>query len=236
MLEILGMAPSQIPQYTGEGFRNLQTLMIRDSIFRPFIELSQLAKAIPLLVPKCSDPFTEDLIADARNLSQYRFQNLPLLTEDPLQVVDITVDDSIEAEDGLTRDIIHATFAVYSLCWLVTRLFTTHVTFPVPSSRRFRLNTVFEIQSTMDRCESVAYNNLYVMRMQVWAMVIGGIAAEDVDLGLRTWMASRLHDLCSKLGLRDWAAVSEVVTTFAWMEDACDHAGRKFWAEVENMT
>jgi hypothetical protein len=230
------MTPSQIPPHTGEGFRNLQTLMIRESIFRPFIELSQLAQAIPLLVPKCSDPTTEDLIADARNLSQYRFQNLPLLTEDPLLVVDIMVEESIEAEDILTQDIIHATFAVYSLCWLVTQLFTSHVTFPVPSSRRFRLNGVFELQSTMNRCESVAYNNLYVMRLQVWAMVIGGIAAEDIDIGLRNWMVSRLQDLCRKLGLRDWAAVSEVLNTFAWMEYACDHAGRKLWAEVENMT
>ncbi|CRG89124.1 Protein transport protein sec39 [Talaromyces islandicus] len=236
VLEVVGMTPSQLPPYTGEGFRNLETLMIRESIFRPFIELSQLAKAIPLLVPKCSDPITEDLIADARNLAQYRFQNLPLLTDDPLLVVDVAVHESIDAEDSLTRDIIHSTFAVYSLCWLVTYLFTTHVTFPVPSSRRFRLKIVFELESIMDRCESLAYNNLYVMRLQVWAAVIGGITAEDVDLGVRTCMALRLQDLCKKLGLGDWAAVSDVLNTFAWIEDACDHAGRNFWAEMGNMS
>jgi hypothetical protein len=74
------------------------------------------------------------------------------------------------------------------------------------------------------------------MRLQVWAVVIGGIAAEDIDLGVRTWMASRLRDLCRKLGLGDWAAVSDVLNTFAWIEEACDHAGRKFWAEVEQLT
>ncbi|KAH8705997.1 hypothetical protein BGW36DRAFT_285973 [Talaromyces proteolyticus] len=233
-LEILGMTLSQLPPHTGDGFRNLQTQLIQESVLLPFIELAELAQSIKLLGPRCEDPIKRDLVADARNLVQYRFESLPNLTDDPMLVVDISLAGDVPVRDSLS--LVNSTFAVYSLCWLSALLFTTHITFAVPSSRRFRVNTVFQLQSAMTASSPVAQNNPYVLRLQLWAMVLGGIAAEDVDLSLRDWMALQIRDLCTKLQLRNWHEVSKVMSTFAWMESACDQPGRRLWAQLGYVT
>lgn len=124
--------------------------------------------------------------------------------------------------------------SVYGMCWLTTYLFTTHVTFPVPSSRRFRLKTVYQIRDAISNCGYALQHDSWVLKLQLWSVVIAGIAAEDINAELRQWMALRARDLCTKLCLQRWDEVLDVMTSFAWMEVACAHGARKFWAQVQS--
>lgn len=231
-LEILGLSPSSLPRNTGTGFMKLRMFSIRDSIQQTFVEVGQVAQSMHIMIPQRDDTVVRDLVADARNLVQYRFQQLPLLTDDPYTILDISTVEESSKKD--ISSVVQLAYTIYKMCWLVGYLFTTHVTFPVPSSRRFRLERVFEVRDAVRNCGYALQQDPWILKLQLWCVVISGIAAEDIDADLRHWMALKAGDLCARLGLRDWEQVVNVMNSFAWMETACAHGARKFWAEVQN--
>ncbi|QGA19774.1 hypothetical protein EYB26_007468 [Talaromyces marneffei] len=232
-LDILGLTLEDLSPLTGTGFSNLDMFSIRESIQQVFVEISQVAQGMNTLMPQHDNRTVRDRIADARNLVQYRFQNLPNLFDDPALIVDLSLLEGNKQSTAYARSIVEVASSVYGMCWLVTYLFTTHVTFPVPSCRRFRLKTVYRIRDTISNCEYSLQHNPWVLRLQLWCVVIAGIAAEDIDTELRQWMALKAHDLCTRLSLQQWDEVVNVMNSFAWMEVACAHGARKFWAQVQ---
>ncbi|EED15666.1 conserved hypothetical protein [Talaromyces stipitatus ATCC 10500] len=233
-LDILGLTPSDLPPLTSSGFTSLDMFSIRDSIQQVFVEISQVAQSMNMLVPQWDDKAVRDLMADARNLVQYRFLNLPTLSDDPSLIADLSLLEGSKQATAYARSIMEVASSVYGMCWLVTYLFTTHVTFPVPSSRRFRVKIVFQIRDAISNCGYALQHNRWVLKLQLWCVVIAGIAAEDVDADLRQWMALKARDLYTELGLQGWEEVLDVMTSFAWMEVACAHGARKFWAQVQS--
>lgn len=207
---------------------------IRESIQHVFVEISQVAQAMDVLMPRHGDNGAiRDKVADARNLVQYRFQNLPTPSDDPSPLVDLSLLKGSEHTTAYTTSMIEAASSIYEICWLVTYLFTTHVTFPVPSCRRFRLKAVYQIRDAISNCGHVLQHNPWVLKLQLWSVVIVGIAAEDIDAELRQWMALKTRDLCTRLCLQQWDEVLDVMTSFIWMQLACAHGARKFWAQVQ---
>ncbi|KAK9384941.1 hypothetical protein V1515DRAFT_588776 [Lipomyces mesembrius] len=146
-LDILGLTSSDLPPPTGSGFMSLDMFSIRDSIRQVFVEISQVAQSMNLLVPQWDYEAVRDLMADARNLVQYRFLNLPTLSDDPSLIVDLSLPEGSKQATAYARSIMEVASSVYGMCWLVAYLFTTHVTFPVPSSRRFRVKTVYQVRN-----------------------------------------------------------------------------------------
>ncbi|OKL55316.1 hypothetical protein UA08_09395 [Talaromyces atroroseus] len=233
-LEILHISPSSLPSISGTGFLELNWFSIRNSIQRTFVELGQLAESMHKLMPHRDDVVVRDRLTDARNLIQYRFSNLPLMTGDPRLIVDLSTDGKDKDMNTSSTKIMEIASIVYGMCWLVGHLFTTHVTFPVPSCRRFRVKTVLPLRELVDKCGHALKCHPVFMKLQLWCMVIGGIAAEDIDTDLRQWTVIQTRILCYKLGLQDWEEVTTVMRSFAWMESACGYGGRKLWAEVQN--
>ncbi|GAM37440.1 hypothetical protein TCE0_024r07363 [Talaromyces pinophilus] len=233
-LNILGLTPSDLSPLTGTGFSNLDMFSIRESIQQVFVEISQVAQGMNMLMPQRDNRAVRDSMADARNLVQYRFQNLPTLADDPSLIVDLSLFEGSKQATAYAMSIMEVASSVYGMCWLVTYLFTTHVTFPVPSSRRFRLKTVYQIRDAISNCGYALQHNSWVLKLQLWSVIIAGIAAEDIDAELRQWMALRARDLCTMLCLQRWDEVVDVMTSFAWMEAACAHGARKFWAQVQS--
>ena len=233
-LNILGLTPSDLSPLTGTGFSNLGMFSIRGSIQQVFVEVSQVAQGMNMLMPQRGNRAARDSMADARNLVQYRFQNLPTLADDPSLIVDLSLFEGNKQATAYVMSIMEVASSVYGMCWLVTYLFTTHVTFPVPSSRRFRLKTVYQIRDAISNCGYTLQHNSWVLKLQLWSVIMAGIAAEDIDAELRQWMALRARDLCTMLCLQRWDEVVDVMTSFAWMEVACAHGARKFWAQVQS--
>lgn len=207
---------------------------IRESIQEVFVEISQVAQCMNMLMPQHDNRDVKDCIVDARNLVQYRFQNLPTLADDPSLIVDLSLLEEGKQATAYARSIMEVASTVYGMCWLVTYLFTTHITFPVPSSRRFRLKTVYQIRDAISTCGYALQHNSWVLKLQLWSVIITGIATEDIDAELRQWMALKARDLCTRLCLQRWDDVVDVMTSFAWMEVACAHGARKFWAQVKS--
>jgi hypothetical protein len=218
----------------GAGFLELNWFSIQNSIQRTFVELGQLSESMHILMPHRDDIDVRDRLTDARNLVQYRFSSLPLMTDDPYIIVDLPVDEGSTGISTSSRKIMEMAFTVYGMCWLVGHLFTTHVTFPVPSCRRFRLKTVIPLRDIVSNCGHALKHNPVFMKLQLWCVVICGIAAEDIDTDLRQWMVMQTRDLCTTLGFKEWEQVTTMLRSFAWMESACGHGGRKLWAEVKN--
>lgn len=233
-LDILGLTPSDLSPLTGTGFSKLDMFSIRESIQQVFVEISQVAQGMNILIPQRDNRAVRDHMADARNLVQYRFQNLPTLSDDPSLIVDLSLPERSKQGTASARSIMEVASSVYGMCWIATYLFTTHVTFPVPSSRRFRLKTVYQIRDAISNCGYALQHNSWVLKLQLWCVVIAGIAAEDIDAELRQWMALKARDLCTRLSLQRWAEVVDVMASFAWMEVACAHGARKFWAQVQS--
>jgi hypothetical protein len=206
------------------GFRVLQQFQIRESIVRTFLDLGDLAEGMQMLVCKRSDAATRDRIADARNAVQYRFLNLPRLNEPLSAILDFSK-NQVDAEFASIA------LAVYKCCWLASSIFTTHITFPLPTKRRFREDLVPQLQSAIADCDPIA-SRRDVAQMLLWCLMIGGIAAEDVDPALRSWYVARFEELCEMLDIQTWLDVQELVRCFAWTDVACDHGGSKIWAAV----
>lgn len=230
-LEVLQLSPSSIPATTGTGFLALKRFSIRDSVLQTFVELGQLAYSMHILMPYRDDILSRDRLTDARNLVQYRFSSLPIMTDDAYLICDPQTEEG--GEHSMDASILKTVSTIYGMCWLVGHLFTTHVTFPVPSCRRFRLKTVPPLYDIVENTEDILNENPVFMKLQLWCVVIGGIAAEDIDPGLRRWAVLKIRDLCRKLCLREWEQVKAVMCTFAWMESACNHGGEELWAEVQ---
>jgi hypothetical protein len=207
---------------------------IRESIQQVFVEVSQVAQGMNMLMPQHENSAVRDHMADARNLVQYRFQNLPTLADDPSLIVDLSLLEGSEQATAYARSTMEVASSVYGMCWLATYLFTTHVTFPVPSSRRFRLKTVYQIRDAISNCGYALQHNSLVLKLQLWCVVIAGVAAEDIDVELRQWMALKARDLCTRLCLQRLDEVVDVMASFAWMEVACAHGARKFWTQVQS--
>lgn len=198
------------------------------------MQISQIAQSMNILIPRRDDTIVRDMLADARNLVQYRFQNLPNLNDDPYTIIDRAYLEEKHDANIQTKHVMEHASSVYGLCWVVAYLFTTHVTFPVPSSRRFRSRIIYQIRDSISNCEYTLCQNPSIMRLQLWSVVIAGIAAEDIDLDLRQWMALKARDLYTRLGLQSWDEVVDVMISFAWMDVACTLVARKFWTEVSS--
>lgn len=220
--KLLGIALSGITQ---NGFRYLQQFHIRDSILLTFLDLRDLAQGIDALTPGSGDGPTRDKILDARNLVEYRFLNLPRMTDPLSAIVDIP-------EEEMGDETANAAMALYKISWLTASIFTTNVTFRLPSARRYRVKQVPQLSFALTASEHIAHEHREVKELHLWCAMIGGIAAEDLDPAIRSWWAARVRQLCEALDLKTWSEVQHLMCSFAWTNVACAHGGSRLWAET----
>jgi hypothetical protein len=126
----------------------------------------------------------------------------------------------------------NAAMTLYEMCWLSASIFTTNVTFPIPSARRYRVKQVPQLSLALISSEHIAREHREVNELHLWCAMIGGIAAEDIDPAIRSRWAAGVRQLCTALDLKTWSEVQQLMRSFAWTNVACDHGGIKLWAET----
>jgi hypothetical protein len=145
---------------------------------------------------------------------------------DPLSAI---VDISEEEMDDETAN---AAMTLYEMSWLTASIFTTNVTFPLPSARRYRVKQVRQLSFALTSSEHLAREHREIEELHLWCTMIGGIAAEDLAPAIRSWWAARVRQLCDALDLKTWSEVQQLMRPFVWTNIACDHGGSKLWAET----
>jgi hypothetical protein len=220
--KLLGTAPSDITQ---TGFRCLKQFHIRKSILLTFLDLRELAQGIDTLNPRSGDGPTRDKILDARNLVEYRFLNLPRMT-DPLSAIVDVLEEEIDDKTANTA------MTLYEMSWLAASIFTTHVTFPLPSARCYRVKQVPQLSFALTSSEHIVREHRELEELRLWCAMIGGITAGDLGPAIRSWWAARVRQLCEALDLKTWSEVQQLMRSFVWTNVACDHSGNKLWVET----
>ncbi|KAL2007728.1 hypothetical protein VTN00DRAFT_7710 [Thermoascus crustaceus] len=234
-LRILRIPAEPCHKTCSGGFRQLQTLQIKWTIVRTFLDLSEFAQAIRIFVKNLkqnmSDGPAVDRFGDTRNEVQHRMLCLPK-PDDPLGFIFNTCD---MPGKQIAREL-----DVYRVCWLAARIFTTHVTFPLPCLRPFRENLLPQLQGTISKildhqANDNGSNESDVLEILLWCTMIGGIAAEDGAPARRLWYAFQLKRLYLSLNIQSWTRMQELMRSFAWVDVGCDNAGYSLWMEAQRV-
>jgi len=113
----------------------------------------------------------------------------------------------------------------YECCRLAALMFADAVLFPMPGIRQ---RLVAEIKQCVEKI------NLTVLhegrRFFIWILMLTGIAA--IGMPERLWLEQRLLPLLSIEGVSRWVELKKIVTSFLWMDSACDGGAIILWDEI----
>jgi hypothetical protein len=222
--KILGICTSPYHRTCSGGFRQLHVLQIKSTIIRAFLDLSELAQGIPFYLPKQDDASAMDRVGDVRNVVLHRLLCLPKASN-PQPSIFTNSDPSHNS---------HATaIAVYRACWLAAFIFSTHVTFPIPTTRGPREGLLPKLQAVLSMCYGDT-DGADVSQIVLWCTVVGGVASEDGDPTRHRWFVVQFKRLCLSLGIQTWTRMQELMRSFAWMDIACDAGGYRLWTEFRS--
>lgn len=204
------------------GFHQLALLEppIKWGIIKVFLDLSELSQALQFLCHNTCGPMASTSLGDCRNLLQHRLFSLPNSRQTPFLI--------LENEPNAGKDI-SITYAIYVSCRLTALLYSIHVTYPLPRTIRLRQILLPELQSNMNKHEA-AVHDAQVLKILLWCAMIGGMVAEGSDQ--RRWFVAKISKLCSLLKVENWTTMVGVLKSFAWLDSACNQAGRAVWLEA----
>lgn len=243
-LKILGISAEPSHKTCSGGFRQLQTLNVKSTIIRTFLDLCEYAQATRIFLKdsKQSDGSAMDRFGDTRNVVQHRMLCLPN-PDEPLESIFTNTKDCNNNDNDNNNnpgEAVAAALDIYRVCWLAAKIFTLHVTFPLPCSRQIREGQLPLLQDAISRCYLHKQSNdnsnwAEISEILLWCTTVGGIAEEDGDPARRSWYAFQLRRLCLTLNIHSWARMQELLCSFAWVDVGCDATGYKLWMEAQHV-
>jgi hypothetical protein len=122
-------------------------------------------------------------------------------------------------------------YAVYETCRLAGLVFGIGVTFPLPAERAPFQTLIIRMQAALhvSYLEST-WSSEDAVRVLLWVLVIGGIAARD--LPERAWFVATLRRITLCSGLSTWQDLKQALKLMLWLDSACDSAGMKLWEDL----
>jgi hypothetical protein len=204
------------------GFHQLALLVppIKWDIIRVFLDLSELSRAQQFICHNKWEPKKYMSLGDCRNLVQHRLFSLPDSRQPPFLVLG----DDPDASESTS-----ITFDIYLSCRLAALLYSIHVTYPLPQTIRLRQILLPGLQDSINMYEARVHD-AQVLKILLWCVVIGGIVAEDSDW--RGWFVAKIGKFCSLLQVDNWTTMCDLLKSFAWLDSACNRAGRAIWLEA----
>lgn len=151
-----------------------------------------------------------NLMCDQRNLIQYRLMSLPP-----------------------ARDVDERNY-LYEVCRISAIIYSVGVTFPLPG-----VGAPFAALARLLKAQLedwISYSHLLslkVVKLFIWIVTLGGIAASD--LHERTWFVEALSKFAEIAKLDQWLELKQTLKTILWLDKACDMAGEKLWADVKQL-
>jgi hypothetical protein len=218
----------QIPEDSGHpsiqdnGFHQLALLEppVKWDIVRVFLDLSELSNALQFLCHYMCGPKESTTIRDCRYILQHRLFSLPDSPYPPFLILEN------ELNPG---ENINLTVGIYLSCRLAALLYSIHVTYPFPRTIRLRQILVPALQDNINMHEPRVHD-AQVLKILLWCAMVGGILAEGSDR--RQWFVAKINKLCSLLTVENWTTMVSLLKSFAWLDSACNQAGRTIWLEA----
>jgi len=116
----------------------------------------------------------------------------------------------------------------YECCRLAALMLADAVLFPMPPWAGIPQKLVAEIKQCVEKI------NLTVLhegrRFFIWLLMLAGIAATGMPE--RPWFEQRLLPLLSIEGVSRWTELKKIVTSFLWVDSACDGGAIILWDEI----
>ncbi|KAI9822667.1 MAG: hypothetical protein M1827_000386 [Pycnora praestabilis] len=150
-------------------------------------------------------------MVDRRNVIQHRILSLPHVHE---------------VEGPLHGDYIYESFRLTMLIYSIA------VIYPVPPFAGVREKLVQRLQPALRLSDLISHWGRLSGAL-TWVLVMGGIAASGMPE--RTWFTETLASLSAAVGIDGWEDVKDILTSFIWLESACELGGRVLWVEVEEL-
>lgn len=121
---------------------------------------------------------------------------------------------------------------LHRLCWLATVVFSLLVTYPIPPAAAPFHRLASDIRFWLSQPQS---RDLYVQvpTFVLWVMVMGAVAAIGSDQ--RHWYLRALAHMSKAMGVMDWLALRDILTTFLWYGETNDVDGLNLWQDVNRL-
>jgi hypothetical protein len=225
-LETLKMSIIPSHKTINKGFCKLDTLRIKPDLIRAFLDLTELAHVTQCLISEGDSGLSMDQFGDVRNKVQHKLLSLPE-QGDPLELI---FESNLERSENSSYSA-----DIYFTCRVAAILFSTHVTFPIPHSRRVRDRLLPHLQEIVDRNDHLTKDE-EIAELLFWCMTVGGIAVQHEYPAHRQTLVVHFTSLCHTLQISSWTSAVQILKSFAWVDDACDEAGQRLWAQSCLMT
>lgn len=201
-----------------KGFHQLSMLRPppKESIIQVFLDLCELSQALQFLKDICG-PLMLTTLGDCRDMVQHNLSSLPHHGESVTSIVDYEIQET-------DMDV---SLGTYHTCRLAALLYTVHVTFPVPHLIHLRETLLPELQDSIGKISRLPHE-LRIAEIILWCAVVGGILAEES----RPWFSAEIRRLCNLLRIKSWSQMLHLLQSFAWLDDACDAAGKALWLQI----
>lgn len=118
---------------------------------------------------------------------------------------------------------------LYECCRLAALMFATAVLFPMPRSTGIPQRLVAEIKQCIEQT-SLETSFGGGASFFIWVLMLTGVAA--AGLPERPWFEGRLIDLLTLKGMTRWAEVKAILSSFLWMDSACDPGAYELWDDI----
>lgn len=122
--------------------------------------------------------------------------------------------------------------ALYDCVRLAALLYSSCTLFPLPASTGAVQRLVTMLKTAIeDMPLEIVLDG--AASMLAWALFLGAIASEIVtDEGVQSWYLQRLKSVLQLIGGKSWAEVKQLLTSFLWMEEACDEGAMRVWERL----
>lgn len=121
--------------------------------------------------------------------------------------------------------------ALSEITRIATVIYSVGVTFPLagvgaPFSKLVKL---LRLEITDSRILEMASFRESTRCFLLWALVMGGITAEESD---KAWYITVLANLISQYQFTDWKKLKGSLKMILWLDSACDMAGKELYAQL----
>ncbi|KAJ0417766.1 hypothetical protein BJY00DRAFT_325324 [Aspergillus carlsbadensis] len=196
------------------GFQQLALLHlpVKGTIIRVLLDLGEMTQALNHLASeRCGDRLLTP-IDDIRVTIVHRLCNLPNEREHPRPSLIFHKRDCTPEEQDTTT-------TIYIISAL---LYTVNVVIPLPQTSALRRKMTLGIQEYMLQLTGKERTSPPELEIMLWCSVIAGICS-DVTLypDTRAWFVAQARNLCTRLGISTWEALSVLLQSFCWLDEAC---------------
>lgn len=178
-------------------------------------EVFQIMKVFISIIEKYHDGSTTEpdlcRISNQRNFVQHHLLSLPPAAK-------------------LGRDF-RKSHPVYETCRLAALVFSVSAVFPLPAQTA-PLSTLVSLLHVELQDSSLKSDQRFpdVVRVLIWALILGGIAA--TGLPNRAWFVAALAQVSANHGLSEWQDLKLVLDRMLWLDSAYGITGQQLWEEV----